>query len=158
MTPLETWARRYGVPPVAVTDLLRILGAGEPTDAGLALVGQSEAAVQQATRLTHRATGGRLWRNNSGMAAGEGGRPVRFGLGNDSAQVCAVMKSSDLIGITPVTCQCGCRYGVFTAYEVKRPGWRLTPGDKRAQAQLTFIKLVTSLGGIGRFVTSPEEI
>lgn len=158
MTPLIQWAERHGISAVALTDLYITLGAAAPPDRPPAdTPAVSEAAVQQSRRLFTARHGLRMWRNNSGACADETGRMIRYGLGNDSEQVNRVMKSSDLIGITPVVCRCGLRYGVFTAEECKRPGWHLTPGDKRGQAQLVFGQLVISMGGIFRFITNPEE-
>lgn len=155
MMMLNEWARRHCLPPSALVELAQILGAGEPT-LPHPQAGQSEAAIQQLVRLEVAQRGNRVWRNNSGAAQDlETGRIVRYGLGNDSAKVCEVMKSSDLIGITRRP-ECGC--GVFTAYEAKKPGWKFRPSDKRASAQLNFMNLVVSLGGIGRFVTSPEDV
>lgn len=110
----------------------------------------SEAAVQAEVRLECARRGVLLWRNNSGVLPDETGRPVRYGLGNDSKQANAVCKSADLIGIGPD--------GRFWALECKAPGWRLTPGDKRGQAQLTFLNLVKSRGGVAAFVTCVEDI
>lgn len=110
----------------------------------------SEAAVQAAVRLEAMRMGILLWRNNSGVLVDADGRPVRFGLGNDSKQCNAVMKSSDLIGIGPG--------GIFHAYECKRPDWHLTPGDARGQAQQRFIELVRARGGVAKFVTGVEDL
>ena len=77
---------------------------------------------------------------------------VRYGLGNDSAQVNAVLKSSDLIGITPVG-----GVGIFTSYEIKKPGWRYT-GTPREVAQLRWLELVVSLGGIGKFISDVRDL
>lgn len=159
MTPLYAWATRHAVSPAALADLLAVLGVGEPQTAAGGGQAGSEASVQAAVRMEHaRRTGGRLFRNNSGVAEGPNGQPVRYGLCNDSTKLNAVCKSSDLIGITPITCQCGQRYGLFTALECKRPGWKFRLTDERAVAQAAFIKLVVSLGGIGRFITSVEEL
>ena len=110
----------------------------------------SEAAVQAAVRLEAMRRGILLWRNNSGVLVDADGRPVRFGLGNDSKQCNAVMKSIDLIGIGPG--------GTFWALECKRPGWHLTPGDQRGQAQQAFINLIKARGGVAAFVTGVEDI
>ena len=119
-----------------------------------------EATGQNAVRLRAAALGCALWRNNSGSLLDKDGRMVRFGLGNDSAALNAVWKSSDLIGIVPVTIRpehVGLTFGVFAAIEMKAPGWHLTPGDARGQAQSRFIEQVRSLGGIGGFCTSADE-
>lgn len=121
----------------------------------------SEAGVQTQVRLTMARLGALLYRNNSGAFVDERGRQVRFGLGNDSAQLNKQIKSSDLIGVTPVVItpeMVGRTVGVFTALEVKEPGWHLTPGDQRGQAQLRFINLIRSVGGFAGFVTDPAEV
>jgi hypothetical protein len=121
----------------------------------------SEAVVQQQVRLALARMGALMYRNNSGAFTDENGRHVRFGLGNDSAQLNAVVKSSDLIGLVPVTItpdMVGKTIGVFTAIECKRPGWHMTPGDKRACAQEKFITLVKDAGGFGGFATDPQDL
>ena len=125
----------------------------------------SETTVQQQTRLLHARLNGQNWRNNvgAGLIVDEYGneRQVRWGLANESAQQNTVMKSSDIIGITPITIQphhVGRIFGVFTALETKRPGWHLTPGDKRGLAQQKFIDIVRNVGGFAGFVTDPADI
>ena len=125
----------------------------------------SETTVQQQVRLLHARMNGQNWRNNvgAGLIVDEYGneRQVRWGLANESAQQNAVMKSSDIIGITPITIQphhVGRIFGVFTALETKRPGWHLTPGDKRGLAQQKFIDIVRNVGGFAGFVTDPADI
>jgi hypothetical protein len=157
---LNQWAARWQIPPAALADLVQVLGAACPPDRPAATSGQSEASLQGALRLEAARRGARLFRNNSGACLDETGRMIRYGLGNDSKQVNAVMKSSDLIGVWPYQVQpadVGRTLGIFTALEVKAPGWKLTPGDKRAAAQFNFIKLVASLGGFARFVSSMED-
>lgn len=154
---LTQWAARWQINPSALVELVALLGVDMPPERKT-VTGISESAVQQAVRLAVAKRGDRVWRNNSGAAQVTDGRMIRFGLGNDSEHTNKIFKSSDLIGITQVRCPCGHRYGVFTAYEVKRPGWSLTPGDSRAQAQFNFMKFIVSLGGIGRFVTNERDI
>lgn len=89
-----------------------------------------------------------LWRNNSGALPGADGRPVRFGLGNDSATLNQVMKSSDLIGITP--------RGQFIALEVKKPGWQWS-GTPRERAQQAFLEHIRRNYGIAGFVRDWAE-
>lgn len=121
----------------------------------------SEAATsKQVERLsgTHRQ---RMWRNNSGAATDERtGRLIRYGVGNTSARINAVFKSSDYIGITTIIVQphhVGQRLGIFTALEMKKPGWHLTPGDKRGQAQANYLAACVAAGGIGEFITHPQQ-
>lgn len=122
----------------------------------------SETSVQQHTRLLHcQVTNGQIWRNNSGAMMDDHGNMVRYGLANESAAENARIKSSDLIGITPtliVPAMVGYTLGVFTAYEIKHPGWRATPSDKRAIAQNRFHEIVRAACGYAGFVTSPEDI
>src|SRR5512138_3529682 len=114
MTPLLQWAARWGIPQAALSDLMATLGAGHAAVPPPPGSSGSEASVQAAVRLEAARRGIRLWRNNTGAAQDETGRVIRYGLANDSPAVSRVCKSSDLIGITPVTCQCGHKYGVFT--------------------------------------------
>lgn len=121
----------------------------------------NEAAVQTHARLEF-AKIGPAWRNNSGACYDTTGRLIRYGLGNDSAQLNRVIKSSDLIGITPVTAYLQSSgwvtLGVFTALEVKESGWSFRPGDERAVAQAKFHEIVREVGGFAGFVTKPEDI
>jgi hypothetical protein len=122
----------------------------------------SETVVQQQTRLAF-ASIGPMWRNNSGAMTDKTGRVVRYGLGNDSAQLNKAIKSSDLIGITPVTAflaSTGCweRLGVFTALEIKGSTWKFSAGDERATAQAKFHAIVREAGGFAGFVVDPNDI
>jgi hypothetical protein len=148
MHALTAWAYRHAIPAAALADLLQTLGAAIPPDAPPAAA-RSEAAVQQAVRLEAARRGVILWRNNVGMTQDESGRVVRYGLANSSAGENKVFKSSDLIGIGPD--------GKFWALECKRPGWHLTPGDARGNAQLAFLNFVLSRGGVAKFVTDPQN-
>lgn len=121
----------------------------------------TESVVQQQTRLHMARLGAQVWRNNSGAYQDEYGNFIRYGLCNESKQQNDIMKSSDLIGIIPITVQphhVGRTFGVFTALEVKQTGWRLLPGDKRGLAQQKFIDIVRNVGGFGGFVTDPADI
>jgi hypothetical protein len=121
----------------------------------------SESVNQQQARLTMARLGAQVWRNNSGACVDDTGRLIRYGLGNDSAQLNAVFKSSDLIGVTPVVItpdMVGQTLGVFTALEIKPSGWHLTPGDKRGGAQANFHRIVREAGGYAGFVTDPADI
>lgn len=123
---------------------------------------RAESTVQQMARLEHcRATNGQIWRNNSGAYQDEYGNMIRYGLANESKEQNKVVKSSDLIGITPTLIEphmVGYYLGVFTAYEVKKEGWHLTGGDKHGQAQAKFHELVRQACGYAGFVTDPRDI
>jgi hypothetical protein len=68
------------------------------------------------------------------------------------------IKSSDFVGIyrrlvTPS--DVGLYVGQFYAIETKRQGWRYS-GDEHEAAQLAFLTLVNTMGGIGKFTTGEE--
>lgn len=118
--------------------------------------GMSEASIQQRLRLWASKRGVRLWRNNVGVLKDERGVPVRYGLANESKAMNQNIKSSDLIGITPVTVtpdMVGKTLGVFTAYECKAEDWSYR-ANKREIAQLKWLELIQSLGGIAQFINS----
>jgi hypothetical protein len=116
----------------------------------------SETAVSQRVRLAAPACfEAILWRNNVGQLLDDRGVPVRYGLANDSKKVNEQVKSSDLIGLTPITFG-GWTFGVFTAIETKREGWTYK-GTDHEQAQLRYHNIVRSLGGIAGFAASPQD-
>lgn len=120
----------------------------------------SEAAAQSQIRLAAAQQGITLWRNQSGACYDDTGRLIRYGLANDSAQLNRRLKSSDLIGITPILIEprhLGHRVGVFTAVEVKHPGWK-RPGNDRERAQAEFIRIVREKGGLAGFATCVDEL
>ena len=120
----------------------------------------SEAAAQSQIRLAAAQQGITLWRNQSGACYDDTGRLIRYGLANDSAQLNRRLKSSDLIGITPMLIEprhLGHRVGVFTAVEVKHPGWK-RPGNDRERAQAEFIRIVREKGGLAGFATCVDEL
>lgn len=153
---LHQWAIKWSIPAAALADLQAQCGL-DGTPGSTAPDDRSEAAVQQTIRLEASKLGNRLWRNNVGAAYTSEGMFLRYGLLNDSAQINAVVKSSDLIGIGRRVCRCGQVHGVFLAREVKRAGWRYsdTPHE---QAQRRFIDLVNSLGGDAAFCTGPGSM
>lgn len=153
---INDWAQRWNVPAQALTELLALpiptAGMSDPSMT-------SEAGVQSLLRLTAPRMNAHLWRNNNGAVTEVdehgGQRHVRFGLGNDSKKINDVFKSSDLIGITPVTWHGRC-FGVFTAVEVKKPGWS-SPRNERDRAQKNFLDTVARYGGIATFATHVEH-
>jgi hypothetical protein len=119
-----------------------------------------ETPVQQHVRLEAGYSNIMLWRNNVGVLPDADGRPVRFGLANESAQQNSKFKSSDLIGINPLLitpAHVGTIIGQFIAPETKRTGWHMTPSDDHAKAQLAFHDVVRQYGGVAGFVRSREE-
>ena len=149
------WAMRWGVPEAAVNELIcdlrctdDLLDRDQARDNG-------ETWAQQNVRVDAAEDGARLWRNNVGGAYTQDGGFVRYGLCNDSKRMNTRIKSSDLVGIRPVTIgpeHLGRVLGQFVAREVKKPGW-VFKGTAREVAQERFLKLVLSLGGDAEFTT-----
>lgn len=150
MNTLDDWATRWNLPPQAVAELAQCFNP--PVHVA---PGASEQHAQGAIRLAAARRGVRLWRNNSGAVTDDTGRLVRYGLGNDSDKINRVFKSSDLIGFTPMTVTAGDvgkPVAVFTAYEMKAPGWKGVRTD-RERAQAAFLAVVAAAGGIAKFST-----
>lgn len=135
------WAMKHGVQPAALYELGQIIGQRQV---------QHVPNGQDDIRLTVQSWGGMLLRNNSGAYTDKTRRVVRYGLGNDSAALNKVFKSSDYIGIAPG--------GKFLAVEWKPRGWRYMPGDEHTAAQATFLARVNELGGIGTFATCAGDV
>lgn len=122
---------------------------------------QTETAVQQHTRLELARIGALPMRNNVGACTDETGRFIRYGLMNESKQQNEQFKSADIVAPVPIVIQprhVGRTIAAFGVFETKRADWHMTPGDKRAQAQKRFIDLVLSVGGLGGFVTHPDQV
>jgi hypothetical protein len=148
---LIQWAIRNQVSQPALAELRLIFGLIQ--DGPPALPGESEAAVQSRVRLEAARKGLRLWRNNVGVLKDLTGRPVRYGLANDSKQLNEKVKSGDLIGwrsvlITPA--HVGSRIAQFVSRECKEAGWQYT-GSDRERAQLRWLEAVTADGGDAAF-------
>ncbi len=120
-----------------------------------------EAAVQQRIRLAAAQMGVDLWRNNTGVLLDSTGRPVRYGLANDSKSLNEEIKSSDLIGLTPTNAYIeGIGWtvvGIFTAIECKKSDWKFNINEKRDVAQKNFHDIVLKAGGYAGFATSVED-
>lgn len=160
MTPLMQWAARWNIPTPAIHDL-RLFVLGLDGGPGNPAEGLSEAAVQSRVRVAASRRGMRLWRNNVGaFHDAAAGIHVRYGLANDSKAMNESVKSADLIGIDPVLItpqHVGQTIGQFVSFECKHEGWKYT-GNPREQAQERWAQIVTSLGGVGRFITSEKEL
>jgi hypothetical protein len=123
-------------------------------------LGASEAGVQSRVRLEAAHKGCYLWRNNVGVLPDRYGRPIRYGLANDSKAVNKEVKSGDLIGVRPVLItqvHVGHTIGQFLSREVKPGAWRYS-GTDREQAQLAWVELITSLGGDACFANNEGTI
>lgn len=155
-----SWVHRPGRPRRTVA---RLAAQASPTLAAVARV-MSEGSNQNRIREHYAQMGARLWRNNSGVLTDVNGRPVRYGLANDSRQLNEQIKSGDLIGwwprlITPD--MVGGVFAQFLSIEAKPDGWTM-PSDramgeaaKRARAQLRWSKMVRDEGGQAGFMIDP---
>lgn len=156
---LHAWAARWGIPIQAIAELQASLGLdGTPGDEPH--VGKSEAFAQSQVMLEAASKGIRLWRNNVGVLPDKTGRPVRYGLANQSKAMNELIKSSDLIGIRPVTitaAHVGLVLGQFVGREMKEPGWHYS-GTEREEAQLRWAELICSLGGDASFATGEGSL
>ena len=108
--------------------------------------------MEKNIRLCAAKLGMTLWRNNAGCAVDQSGRVIRYGLANDSKQLNAIIKSSDLIGFTIIN-----GVAVFTALEIKPLGWK-KPLNDRERAQEKFIELVNRSGGLAGFITCEQDL
>lgn len=107
-----------------------------------------ESAVAKRILLHVTRMGGRLGRNNIGVATYPNGSVVRYGLFGRGA--------ADYIGLLPVTVtpdMVGRRLGVFIAIETKR-----TRGGRVTAEQKQFMEFVRGHGGIAAIATHAEEV
>ncbi len=133
----------------------------------------SESGNQDRIRAHYTGTlGARLFRNNVGVLLDKTGRPVRYGLGNDSKAMNETIKSGDLIGWTPrlvTPDMVGSVVAEFLSVEVKADGWKFPrPGPTHdakgrltayghALAQLRWAQMVRAEGGTAGFMIDPER-
>jgi hypothetical protein len=115
----------------------------------------NEANVMSLVRLEAAQKGIKLWRNNVGVLKDDKGRPVRYGLANDSAAVNRSIKSADLIGCRPLLItpeHVGRVIGQLVSRECKAMDW-VYHGTDRERAQLKWATLLLELGADAGFAT-----
>lgn len=154
MTPtaLTDWAERHAITEAALQGLLDILtplASPPPGEPG------SEAYVQSRVRLEAPRHGVWLTRNNVGALQDKTGRPVRFGLANETTEQNKTLKSGDLIGIDgrPILPEeVGRPRGRLVSRECKHAGW--SPGEDpvREAAQMNWVRLILRYGGDAKIV------
>lgn len=159
MTDLVGWAVKWGIPHAAIVDLRMRMGVEFPAPLPLPDNSdkKSESYQQSVVRLEAPTYGVWLTRNNVGCLVDANGRPVRYGLANESKQQNEVIKSGDLIGIRSVLItqeHVGHVIGQFVSRELKHQGWCYS-GDKHEKAQLNWVNFVNSKGGDASFCTGP---
>lgn len=161
MNNIHEWARRWNVPIEVFRDLQTTLGTyTPPLPAEAPEAGKSEAWAQSVVRLEASEKGVKLFRNNVGVLEDKTGRPVRYGLGNDSPKMNEVIKSGDLIGIRPLVIlphHVGHTFGQFVSREIKAPGWQYS-GQGREAAQMAWANLINACGGDAAFATGPGTL
>lgn len=150
---VDDWARDWGVPMHIVADLKKRLGMdGTICTQHVRRAGQtaSEGHVQTKVQLEAAALDIHLFRNNVGALLDSEGRPVRYGLANESKAMNEKIKSSDLIGIRKVFIEprhVGRTIGQFVARECKHGAWKWGESPDRENAQLAFGNIVLAYGG-----------
>jgi hypothetical protein len=133
---LEQWIIRWGIPAAAERELRE------------ALAGNDMAPAQAGVWLT---------RNNVGVLQDETGRPVRYGLANESKAQNEHVKSADLIGFRKrviVPSDVGATIAQFVSRECKAEGWQYR-GSKREVAQARWRDFINANGGDAAFVSGP---
>ncbi len=122
----------------------------------------SETDVQAALRLMVSQRGWRLFRNNRGVLTNpETGRPVRFGLANDSKAMGDALASADLVGVIPVLitpAHVGQIIGQFCSIECKSSDVKRMGNTKRDRAQVAWRDLIRSLGGYAIITNGEREL
>lgn len=162
MKTIDLWAKRHNISPLALAELKATL-IGDPLPSAPTHRGKdvhSEGAVQNLVRLEAARKGVRLWRNNVGVLMDATGRPVRFGLANDSKQLNDQLKSGDLIGWRQVIItqeMVGTVIAQFVSREVKEAGWHYT-GSGREAAQKRWIDMIVADGGDAAFTAGEETL
>lgn len=124
----------------------------------------SESRVQSLVRLEAARKACRLWRNNVGVLKDQNGRPVRYGLANDSPELNRSLKSGDLIGwrrrvitVADVIAAGGAiTIAQFVSRECKPEDWRpALSGAKweHEEAQRQWAAIINADGGDAGFAT-----
>lgn len=149
---LAAWADRHRIPAAALEDLLAVV---VPPSSAPAAGHASEAYVQSLVRLEAPGCGVWLTRNNVGALQDKTGRPVRYGLANESKAQNEIVKSGDLIGIDsrPIRPEeVGRPRGRFVSRECKHADWRPGEDPAREAAQVAWMRLVLKYGGDAKIV------
>lgn len=104
----------------------------------------TESKLQSLVRMECARRGWHVWRNNVGVLVDARGRPIRYGLANDSTALNAALKSADLIGWDS--------NGRFVSIECKSINGRVDP------AQDAWRRLVERSGGYAVIVRDLSEL
>lgn len=157
---LKAWAFRNDISDVAYNELIELFGMSSVSITSPSDGSDSESSVQNKVRIQASKLGMTLWRNNVGVFTDKRGIPVRYGLANESKRMNSVIKSSDLIGVRPVTIDeshVGTIIGQFVALEVKKESWVFSNRPHEV-AQLNFLKLMGSRGAYAKFINNASQL
>ena len=152
---IHQWAVRNRVSLSALNELKGLMGMHGGHTMPEGVKGVSESATSAVLRLEAGRKNVRLWRNNVGVLPDVTGRPVRYGLANESKQMNEVLKSSDFIGWRPVTIEpqhVGTMIAQTVLRECKKVGWVYT-GDAHEQGQLAWLMMGAADGCDAAFAT-----
>lgn len=119
-----------------------------------------EGGNQATIRDHYSALGWRLWRNNVGALVDKRGRPVRFGLANDTEALNGTLKSGDLIGWRPLLItpdMVGDCVAQFVSIECKADGWTYSAAEARSVAQNRWGAMIRREGGFAGFMIDPRD-
>lgn len=157
---IHAWAARWGIPVEAITELRAAMLAQTQIPTAKIRGTGSEGEQQMLIRLEAGRRGVFLTRNNVGVLMDKFGRPVRYGLVNESKEQNAKIKSGDLVGIMPVKIgpeHLGHVIGQFVSVECKHRDWKWK-GDSHEQAQQRWAEFVIAKGGRAIFAAKPEDL
>lgn len=156
---ITSWAKRHRISYDALMELHTMLAAHDTTPAPVNPDKlSSEARVQSLVRLEAAQHGVWLTRNNVGVLMDKNGRPVRYGLANESKAQNMVIKSGDLIGFRRrviVSRDVGATIAQFVSRECKSEGWKFNPNDKHEAAQAQWRDFINLNGGDAAFASGP---
>lgn len=158
---LHQWAIRHGVSMAALGELRTMLGYGMVEPSPLPPSGKYSEAYQ-ASLIRLEAPKHQVWltRNNVGALQDRTGRPVRYGLANESSKQNEVIKSGDLIGIHSFEIRqhhVGQTFGQFVSVETKEKNWQYS-GTPHELAQKNWLDFVVSKGGAAVFASEPHHL
>lgn len=156
---LSQWAARWQIPSACFAELLSSLADNDHApDVRDPNTLASEARQQSLVRLEAPKQGVWLTRNNVGVLPNpDTGRPVRYGLANESPAQNKVVKSADLIGFRKrliVPADVGTHIAQFVSRECKAEGWKFK-GTARELAQQRWRDFINTNGGDAAFASGP---
>lgn len=123
-----------------------------------------EAIAKEIVQLRAGAWGARLFKNNTGVAYTEQGRPVFFGLGNDGVKNDESFRTPDEVGWTRVLItpeMVGKHIPVFSCFDAKKLGFvqrASYPKGSREYGQQKFFDMVIFNNGIAGFASSAADV